>query len=847
MGWIKDKGNGGAAHTHPNKATLDKFSESNGAPLFEGKPIASSQVIHEHPNKATLDKFSEANNGDPLYNGKPIVSAQEMHTHKNLEVLEKFGDKLGNPTFNGEEFKPHDHANKPVIDKLGYDGTSLLYEGKPLNTTNLQVIEKPSENIIFDFDIQNISVSEKQILLSIPVEKYNANSKAVVHPSVLFFEERWNGYSYWMGINPYAGINFENPAIFCSNDGVNWIEPPGIKNPIDGMPSKGYYSDIHLFMDKDGKTMHCLNRHYDDTFRAIYVYSSTDGVNWIDKHTALESTDAKFDFLSPAVLLDKGRYTMFAVDMVKQLNNGVRDEIDVYTTHDIRGTWGKSGVIKVPNLKPDERVWHLEVRRISGIYYLLYQTCDIVASGTNGRLYLMKSSDLNVWETIEMPISSMFNSFGKTVYKSSFLPFVDGKGLNFKVWYCITGGAGNWDLGYVELYNNKPKVNDIGLTPSKGKILFHDNFMRQSGDSLSSATKGTWVVGANPCVGISNGIASSLNGKGADSVYTIINCMDYIVDLKLDEIPFDKRNQGFTFYVAAPFNTDFQGMFLGYDKGKLSINIRKDSNTIRSFYIRTSLKRDDIISFYVNNSGKVIKVLLNGYIIYTYRNEDNIMVTSNTRIGFKGQGSPETNFALKQVVAYGINHKDAFELIVDASMKLFSGSTEKYKGDNFKKANGAVGNLLEDITPWVQSVGSFVIEKNKLKAVSGTESLLSCDAGWRDFEIAINTANRGGIILRYVDNQNYIYIDYENFDKFTLNKMVNGEKTVVKSITLTSSIAPNSKVVAARVKGTNFQCFVNGVLYIDESIVDAVFSTTTKCGVYTKYTDPIGVFLISKN
>ena len=65
----------------------------------------------------------------------------------------------------------------------------MLYEGKPLNTTNLQVIEKPSENIIFDFDIQNISVSEKQVLLSIPVEKYNSNSRAVVHPSVLFLKK----------------------------------------------------------------------------------------------------------------------------------------------------------------------------------------------------------------------------------------------------------------------------------------------------------------------------------------------------------------------------------------------------------------------------------------------------------------------------------------------------------------------------------------------------------------------------------------------------------------------------------------------------------------------------------
>ena len=94
MAWLKQEGNNGVAHTHDNKGTLDKFSESNGAPLFEGKPITSSQGTHEHTNKGTLDKFSESSNGEPLYNGKSIGNA-ETHKHNNLSVLEKFGENIG--------------------------------------------------------------------------------------------------------------------------------------------------------------------------------------------------------------------------------------------------------------------------------------------------------------------------------------------------------------------------------------------------------------------------------------------------------------------------------------------------------------------------------------------------------------------------------------------------------------------------------------------------------------------------------------------------------------------------------------------------------------------------------
>lgn len=553
----------------------------------------------------------------------------------------------------------HSHANKLVLDQIGYDGSSLIYNGVPVgNVSNSDssytYVAPLSTEIINEFDIQNLRVSDNQISnLYFPVESYNSGSKAVVHPSVLYFENKWNGYHYWMGINPYAGINFENPAIFVSNDGINWKAPEGIVNPIDGMPPQGYGSDIHLFMDKDGKTMHALNRHYHDTFRRIYIYSSVDGVNWINKHTMLESSDASFDFLSPSILLEKGLYSMFAVDMVKQINQNIFDEIDVYTTYDVRGTWTKVKTFKIPNLKSDERVWHLEIRKISSFFYLLLQTCSKSSPGTNGRLYLLKSTDLVNWETHETPISSMFDGFNKDVYKSSFLPYIDGEGFRFKVWYNVTGGAGNWDLGYIEIHSKKQKQSELNTNDLP--LLFYDNFDRIGTDPISKATKGTWTTGANPVIRTENGIATN-NLGGTDPVYTLINNPEYIVNFKMEEITFNDKLKQYgsaVLYVGAQQNNDFEGMFLGYASGKLAITVRKNSNNVKVIHLRTSIKKGDNFSFFVSNVKKIIKCYINGELFYTYNNDDGLFASNANRVGFK-YGSVGGILSVQEVSIFGV-------------------------------------------------------------------------------------------------------------------------------------------------------------------------------------------------
>src|SRR5690625_4256142 len=59
--------------------------------------------------------------------------------------------------------------------------------------------------------------------LPIPINTYDGSGQAT-HPDVLYFENGWGGYKYWMAYTPYpfSDDSLENTSITYSNDGVNW-------------------------------------------------------------------------------------------------------------------------------------------------------------------------------------------------------------------------------------------------------------------------------------------------------------------------------------------------------------------------------------------------------------------------------------------------------------------------------------------------------------------------------------------------------------------------------------------------------------------------------------------------
>lgn len=86
------------------------------------------------------------------------------------------------------------------------------------------------------------------------------HSGQAVHPSVIDFKmefgvNNWGGFRYWMAFTPYPNFNYahENPSLLVSTDGINWRNPPGLKNPIAPEPLVSlfaiYNSDPELIYD----------------------------------------------------------------------------------------------------------------------------------------------------------------------------------------------------------------------------------------------------------------------------------------------------------------------------------------------------------------------------------------------------------------------------------------------------------------------------------------------------------------------------------------------------------------------------------------------------------------------
>lgn len=119
------------SHTHSNKSVLDKFTESDGKPTYNGEKISGASTAEEVeytnailPNasnvKSALDDtidtlqtqsaeteslragVSALMNAYQTQGGDIASLKTQAHTHSNKLVLDKFAETDGKPTYNGE-------------------------------------------------------------------------------------------------------------------------------------------------------------------------------------------------------------------------------------------------------------------------------------------------------------------------------------------------------------------------------------------------------------------------------------------------------------------------------------------------------------------------------------------------------------------------------------------------------------------------------------------------------------------------------------------------------------------------------------------------------------------------
>lgn len=343
---------------------------------------------------------------------------------------------------------------------------------------------------ILKIDVEEAVVSNALTKLITPT--YDGSGDAT-HPCVRYFPNKWNGYHYWMAMTPYhlANSAWENPSILVSDDGITWIVPSGVTNPIEPAPGSGYNSDTNLCLDKDGITLHLIWRATGAT-EVIYVRSSTDGINWSPKVPILSIDSTIERNVSPSIVWDGTQYIMWTVDIVA---NPIVVKKRICT--DIKGVWSVPVVSDL--IAPSGRqFWHLEVLKYSNQFIMLITVATIGSNGVGGsNLHLATSLNGDNWILKATPLmQGVSSSWCQGLYKSAFQIMQYNNEVRLALWYTSTGPS--WCIGYSEIQFNKSQLRNIYNVDLLNALHFlcGDLFNRtDSTTSLGTATSGqTWSV-----------------------------------------------------------------------------------------------------------------------------------------------------------------------------------------------------------------------------------------------------------------------------------------------------------------------------------------------------------------
>ena len=228
------------------------------------------------------------------------------------------------------------------------------------------------------------------------LQKYNQHplnirtfdgSNSPYHPAVLYFENGWNGYKYWMaetpfspGCKPYRDRN-ECPSIHVSNDGTSWIEI--IQNPIDDLTEQeikelDYFSDPHLvFVEDRIECWYRISRRHGKISNhgniELVKKVSYDGIHWKEREVMVDFINGTSLLgcivVSPAILFQNNEYRMWYVNREQiRPNDEVRQRELHHSTSRDGKLWKKSSkcVLIGKNVEP----WHIDVNFIDGRFWL---------------------------------------------------------------------------------------------------------------------------------------------------------------------------------------------------------------------------------------------------------------------------------------------------------------------------------------------------------------------------------------------------------------------------------------------------------------------------------------------
>ena len=331
-------------------------------------------------------------------------------------------------------------------------------------------------------------------VLKIPTYSYTAQGgqtqKAewdTTHPDVIDFAKtskeggKWGGYRYWMVLTPNQDgySQYENPCLAASNDGVNWVVPNGIENPLSGVkhePTGTHNCDTDLVYNPDSDELWVYYVWEQDSpagtpsnLRLIRV--KEDGNSFAITSTTddkpyerLINSQYRYDMQSPAVVRRNANTWLMWSNNSDSNNsgNGWQSQVafvELYTSTDGKNWTNKQSLADTLVLKGADGIasyipWHLDVQWVESQnkYWGLF--CAYPKGGNTNRTYLLfgTSEDGKTWTTYQKPLlaprdNKWDNNF---IYRSTFI-YDDASGT-LQVWYS-GGKSGGWRIAYTEFEN----------------------------------------------------------------------------------------------------------------------------------------------------------------------------------------------------------------------------------------------------------------------------------------------------------------------------------------------------------------------------------------------------------